>query len=188
MPIPAVPADVVQVSPTVLRRLVGKTCAALGAATGQDLAAVGGSHSLAEAVDLLAVELLGLVGTFRSHVETPPVIIPAGTLSGTYSTPFFEKKGAVNLFRASFDALVSITYPVKGCQHKFSVFFYFFPWNPSVSAFRSRIKRFFLKCGKCDLPFSPSLPYHIPWQYRPRRCCLFCPQCRKGRWKTNLII
>ena len=61
-------------SPTT--RLVGKTSAALGAATGQDLAAVGGSHSLAEAVDLLAVELLGLIGTFRCHVETPPVIIP----------------------------------------------------------------------------------------------------------------
>ena len=75
MPIPAVPEDIVQVSPTVLRRLVGKTSAALGAATGQDLAAIGGSHSLAEAVDLLAVELLGLVGTFRSHVETPPVNI-----------------------------------------------------------------------------------------------------------------
>ena len=55
--------------------LVGQTGAALCAATSQDLAAVGGSHSLAEAVDLLAVELLGLVGTFRSHVETPPVKI-----------------------------------------------------------------------------------------------------------------
>ena len=54
---------------------MGQAGAALGAATGQDLAAVSGSHSLAEAVDLLAVELLGLIGTFRSHVETPPVKI-----------------------------------------------------------------------------------------------------------------
>ena len=44
---------------------------ALGAAAGQDLAAVGGGHALAEAVDLLAVELLGLIGT--NHAGTPPV-------------------------------------------------------------------------------------------------------------------
>ena len=29
-----------------------------------------------EAVDLLAVQLLGLIGTFRCHVETPPVSFP----------------------------------------------------------------------------------------------------------------
>ena len=56
---------------------VGQTGAALGAATGQDLAAVGRGHSLAETVDLLAMQLLGLIGTFRCHVETPPVSIPA---------------------------------------------------------------------------------------------------------------
>ena len=57
--------------------LVAQAGTALGAAASQDLAAVGGSHSLAEAMDLLAVELLGLIGTFRCHVETPPVRIPA---------------------------------------------------------------------------------------------------------------
>jgi hypothetical protein len=66
---------------------VGQAGAALGAATGQDLAAVGGSHSLAEAVDLGAMQLLGLIGTFRCHVETPPVSIPAVLAGGTYSTP-----------------------------------------------------------------------------------------------------
>ena len=67
-------------------RSVGQTRAALGAAAGQDLAAVGSSHPLAEAMDLLAVELLGLIGTFRCHAETPPVSLrpPAG---GAYSTP-----------------------------------------------------------------------------------------------------
>ena len=50
---------------------------ALRSAAGQHLAAVGGRHSLAEAVDLLAVELLGLIGTFRCHVETPPVRFPS---------------------------------------------------------------------------------------------------------------
>ena len=60
----------------MLRFSVGQAGTALGAATGQDLAAVGGSHSLAEAVDLLAVELLGLIGTFGSHAETPPVRFP----------------------------------------------------------------------------------------------------------------
>ena len=73
-------------SPTT--RLVGKTSAALGAATGQDLAAVGSSHSLAEAVNLGAMQLLGLIGTFRCHVETPPVRIPVATLDDTYSTPY----------------------------------------------------------------------------------------------------
>ena len=68
-------------------RSVGQAGAALGAATGQDLAAVGGSHSLAEAVDLGAMQLLGLIGTFRCHVETPPVSIPAVLAGGTYSTP-----------------------------------------------------------------------------------------------------
>ena len=64
-------------SPRASVRLVGKTSTALGAAAGEDLAAVGGRHSLAEAVDLLAVELLGLIGTFRCHVETPPVRFPS---------------------------------------------------------------------------------------------------------------
>ena len=57
--------------------LVAQAGTALGAAASQDLAAVGGSHSLAEAVDLLAVKLLGLIGTFRCHVETPPVRVPS---------------------------------------------------------------------------------------------------------------
>ena len=77
MLIPSVPKKTsVQVSPALPFLSVGQTGAALCAATSQDLAAVGGSHSLAEAVDLLAVELLGLIGTFRCHVETPPVRIP----------------------------------------------------------------------------------------------------------------
>ena len=45
--------------------------AALGTAAGENLAAVGGSHSLAEAMDLGAVTLSGLVGTL--HAFTPPV-------------------------------------------------------------------------------------------------------------------
>ena len=57
--------------------LVAQAGTALGAAASQDLAAVGGCHSLAETVDLLAVQLLGLIGTFRCHVETPPVRIAA---------------------------------------------------------------------------------------------------------------
>ena len=50
------------------RRLRGQLGSALGTAAGEDLTAVGGSHSLAETVDLLAMQLLGLVGTFRCHV------------------------------------------------------------------------------------------------------------------------
>ena len=44
---------------------MGQASAALGAATGQDLAAVGSSHSLAEAVLHLAMTLLGLVSSFH---------------------------------------------------------------------------------------------------------------------------
>ena len=53
--------------PRLLSRSIGQAGAALGAATGQDLAAVGSSHSLAETIDLLAMQLLGLIGTLRCH-------------------------------------------------------------------------------------------------------------------------
>ena len=49
----------------------GQNLAALGTTAGQNLTAVGGSHSLAEAMHLGAVTLGGLVGTL--HVFTPPV-------------------------------------------------------------------------------------------------------------------
>ena len=71
--------------------LVAQAGTALGAAASQDLAAVGGSHSLAEAMDLLAVELLGLIGTFRCHVETPPVRFPSALRRHLLDTlPFQE--------------------------------------------------------------------------------------------------
>ena len=76
---------------------MGQTCAALGAATGQNLAAVGSSHSLAEAVNLGTVQLLGLIGTFRCHVETPPVRIAA--LLRAALTRHRLKGGAVNRSR-----------------------------------------------------------------------------------------
>ena len=61
--------------------LVAQAGTALGAAASQDLAAVGGSHSLAEAMDLLAVELLGLIGARSSHFVLPPEkILPAAPL------------------------------------------------------------------------------------------------------------
>ena len=44
---------------------------ALGAAAGENLAAVGSSHSLTETVNLGAVTAAGLVGTL--HSDTPPV-------------------------------------------------------------------------------------------------------------------
>ena len=59
-------------SPTLPCRLVGQTGTALGAAASQDLTAIGGSHSLAEAVNLGSLTLLGLIGTNSGHFLTPP--------------------------------------------------------------------------------------------------------------------
>ena len=42
---------------------MGQSSSASGSSSGKYFAAVGGLHSLAEAVLLLALELLGLVGT-----------------------------------------------------------------------------------------------------------------------------
>ena len=50
--------------------LVGEACSALCSAACEDLAAVGGGHSLAEAVLFLALALLGLVGT--KHLGLTP--------------------------------------------------------------------------------------------------------------------
>ena len=51
-------------------RLIGQTGAALGAAAGEDLTAICRGHPLAEAMNLLAMQLLGLIGTFRCHACT----------------------------------------------------------------------------------------------------------------------
>ena len=50
----------------------GQDLAALGTAAGQNLTAIGSSHSLTETVDLGAVALGGLVGTL--HSDTPPTL------------------------------------------------------------------------------------------------------------------
>ena len=49
---------------------MGQASAALGTTASQHLAAVAGGHSLAEAVLLGALALLGLIGT--EHCMTPP--------------------------------------------------------------------------------------------------------------------
>ena len=51
---------------------MGQASAALSAAAGKHLAAIGSSHSLAETVLLGALTLLGLIGT--EHLHTPPEI------------------------------------------------------------------------------------------------------------------
>ena len=52
------------------RRLGGQNLAALSTAAGENLAAVGSSHSLAETVNLGSVATAGLIGTL--HWDTPP--------------------------------------------------------------------------------------------------------------------
>ena len=41
----------------------GELCSALGSAAGKNLAAVGGRHSLAEAMLLFSLQLFGLIGS-----------------------------------------------------------------------------------------------------------------------------
>ena len=55
------------------RDSVRQSAAALCTAAGQNLAAIGGGHSLAEAMHLGTVQLFGLIGTLRCHLITPPV-------------------------------------------------------------------------------------------------------------------
>ena len=67
--------------------LVGQTGAAACTTAGDNLAAVGSGHSLAEAVLLGALALLGLIGT--EHCMTPPSFVRSGgrkSLCRTYST------------------------------------------------------------------------------------------------------
>ena len=67
--------------------LVGQTGAAACTTASDNLAAVGSGHSLAEAVLLGALELLGLIGT--EHCMTPPSFVRSGgrkSLCRTYST------------------------------------------------------------------------------------------------------
>lgn len=53
---------------------VAESVSALVAATGKNLAAISGSHSLSEAMNFLTMELLGLIGTLR-HLYTPPELL-----------------------------------------------------------------------------------------------------------------
>ena len=53
----------------------GELCSALGSAAGKNLAAIGGRHSLAEAMLLLGLELLGLIGTFHPLLHSFRIII-----------------------------------------------------------------------------------------------------------------
>ena len=57
--------------PTDNKRLRREDLTSLGTAAGQNLAAVGSSHSLPETVDLGSVTTAGLIGTL--HSCTPPV-------------------------------------------------------------------------------------------------------------------
>ena len=69
---------------------VGQSGAALGATAGKHLPTILGGHSLAESVNLLTMQLLGLIGTFGSHTVTPPFLFarqagsPGPDRSGQY--------------------------------------------------------------------------------------------------------
>ena len=109
---------------------VAQAGAALRAAAGQNLAAIGGGHALAEAVDLGALALLGLIGT--NHAGTPPVIMwrnaPPGAPPST--TPGMGAVGCLNTHRiahqkvgrkqekvTSLHAFIGYTLFAFSCQH-----------------------------------------------------------------------
>ena len=75
---------------------MGQASAALSTTAGQDLTAVGSSHSLAEAVLLGALTLLGLIGT--EHLHTPPVLICCAA-QPHYSTAGGKNHPAVDSIR-----------------------------------------------------------------------------------------
>ena len=52
------------------RRSSGQLCSALGTTASQDLAAVGGSHSLSEPMDFASLSLFRLIGS--KHRSSPP--------------------------------------------------------------------------------------------------------------------
>ena len=79
---------------------MGQAVAALGAAAGEHLAAIGRPHTFAEAVLLGALALFGLIGT--EHLHTPPNLICCrGHAVSCYSTAggLSGVRPAVDMFR-----------------------------------------------------------------------------------------
>ena len=78
----------------------GQTSTTPGTATSQNLAAVGSSHSLAEAVHLGALALLGLIGT--EHCRTPPLHRKSGggNRAATLTRRRAEKASAPQLIKS----------------------------------------------------------------------------------------
>jgi hypothetical protein len=77
--------------------LVSQASAALGTTTGQNLAAVGSSHSLTETVNLGTVAAAGLVGTL--HSDTPPMMkFYAQYRTYRHSNPFLGTNTVVPMY------------------------------------------------------------------------------------------
>ena len=75
---------------------MGQASAALGAAAGQNLTAVAGGHSLAEAVLLGALALLGLIGT--NHLVHLPFVLPAVHPRGAPPTTTIDPQSRLTTF------------------------------------------------------------------------------------------
>jgi hypothetical protein len=95
---------------------MGQAGAALRAAAGQNLAAIAGGHTLAEAVLLGALALLGLIGT--NHACTPPV--PSWRQCRPSTTAINSLRFSVSF--ASFGVSVIIPYFSQNCQLHFVIF------------------------------------------------------------------
>ena len=100
---------------------MGQAGAPSGAAPSQNLAAIGGAHTLTEPMLLGTLTLLGLIGT--DHFGTPPVrfsaefLPPATTAAGQLRS---SKKNPLHRIMPH-DANGIIAYFKMACQHYFLV-------------------------------------------------------------------
>ena len=116
---------------------VGQPGTASGAATGQNLAPVGGSQALTEPVLLGTLTLLGLIGT--NHSDTPPVSISSGMQASANHNSRIAPAAVVNQMRDPYiHDYAKVIIAEKNC-----------PCQPKISMERLEKSRFFSQGPRC---------------------------------------